>query len=75
MWLTFFIASLLRGKIGLFDIRSKVDLFCWHQDEVNKGDEPPNERPYYEPILFEKPAVEHHVSDLDMVDFSDLSPS
>ena len=67
--------SLLRGKISLFDIRTKVDLLRGHQDEVNKGDKPPNQRPDYEPILFEKPAIEHHVSNLDMVDLSDLGPS
>ena len=41
---------------------SDLDLLVWLENEVNKGDEVPNNHPDNKEILFPKPAKQYHMS-------------
>ena len=41
---------MLGTKIGSLDVWSKVDLLDWLEDQVNKGDKPPDNHPNDEKV-------------------------
>ena len=64
---------MLGTKIGSLDVWSKVDLLDWLEDQVDKGDKPPDNHPNDEKVLLVEPAKEVHVPDLDLHNLGDLS--
>ena len=68
----FVIKSLLGTKIGSLDIRSKVDLLNRLEDEVDKGDPPPDKHPNDEEVRLVEKAEEVHVPDLNLENLGTL---
>ena len=66
---------MLGAKISSLDIWSKVDLFDRLEDEVDKGNKPPDKHPNDEEVVLVEETEEVHVSDLDLEDLGSLRPT
>ena len=57
--------SVFGGKICPLQLISNLDLLVWLKNEVNEGDEVPDNHPYNKEVLLPEPAEQYHMPNVN----------